>query len=77
MASSSLIITKTKPISDCGTVSFYISIGLLSSDFIKNADALNGFLVAPIVSFEVKNRRISKNLTPEPDHFLNMISEFT
>ena len=44
---------------------------------MKKADSLNGFLAAPIVSYEVKNKRLGKALTPEPDHFLAMISAFT
>jgi hypothetical protein len=44
---------------------------------MKRSDSLNGFLTAPIVSYEIKNRKQTKNLTPEPDHFLNMISQFT
>ena len=77
LASTSLVITKTKPTFDCGTSSFYISFGLLSSDFLKKADSMNGYLVAPIVSLEIRNKRISKHLTPEPDHFLNMLASFT
>lgn len=44
---------------------------------MKKADSMNGFLTAPIVSYEIKNRKISKALTPEPEHFLTMISNFT
>lgn len=74
LASTTLIITKTKPIYECGTSSCYVSFGLLSNDFIKKADSINGFLVAPIVALEIKNRRVTKHLTPEPDHFLDLIS---
>lgn len=77
LASTSLIVTKTKPIIECGMQSFFVSFGLLSHDFMKKADAINGFLVAPIVSLEIKNRRISRNLTPEPEHFLSLIASFT
>jgi len=44
---------------------------------MRKADSSNGFLSAPLVSYEIKNRKISKSLTPEPDHFLTMISNFT
>jgi hypothetical protein len=77
LAASTLIISRTKPVYEFGTAVYFISIGLLSSDFMKKADSLNGFLVAPLVTFECKNRRVYRNLTPEPDHFLNMISGFT
>ena len=77
LARTSLIITKTRPVLEFGMLSYYISFSLISSDFMKKADSANGFLVAPIVSLEVKNRRIQKQLTPEPDHFLNMMSTFT
>lgn len=70
LASSSLIITKTRPVSEFGTTSFFLTIALLSSDFMKRSDSLNGFLTAPIVSYEVKNRKFTKILTPEPEHFL-------
>lgn len=77
LASSTLIITKTKPVVECGMQSCFISFGLLSHDFMKKADSMNGFLVAPIVSLEIRNNRISKNLTPEPEHFLSLIASFT
>jgi Histidine kinase-, DNA gyrase B-, and HSP90-like ATPase len=77
LASSTLIISKTRPVSEFGTTSYYLSIALLSSEFMKKADSMNGYLTAPIVSFEIKNRKITKHLTPEPDHFLQMISNFT
>ena len=64
LASNSLIISKTKPIYDCGTAISFISVGLLSTEFIKKADAVNGFLVAPLIAFEMKGKRFSKNLTP-------------
>ena len=44
---------------------------------MKKADSLNGYLVAPIVSYEFKNKRVTKHLTPEPEHFLNLISQYT
>ena len=44
---------------------------------MKKADSLNGYLSAPLVSYEIKNRKISKTLTPEPEHFLHLISSFT
>ena len=74
LAQSTLIISKTKPTYEFGTSSFYLSFGLLSTEFMKKADSLNGYLVAPIVSYEFKNKRVSKHLTPEPEHFLNLIS---
>jgi hypothetical protein len=77
LASSTLIITKTKPVSEFGSILYYLSIGLLSTEFMKKADGLNGYLCAPFVSMEIKNKRIHKNLTPEPEHFLNMISQYT
>ncbi len=77
LGQSSLIITKTRPTTEFGTTSFYISIGLISSEFMKKADSLNGFLTAPIISYEIRNKKISKCLTPEPDHFLSLISQFT
>lgn len=77
LAQSTLIITRTKPVHDCGSTTFHVSFGLLSTDFMKQAGSSNGLLVAPIVSMEIKNKRISRNLTPEPEHFLNMISQFT
>jgi hypothetical protein len=54
-----------------------LTIALLSTDFMKRSDSLNGFLTAPIVSYEIKNRKFTKYLTPEPDHFLSIISQFT
>jgi hypothetical protein len=77
LALSTLIITKTKPVSEFGSIVYYLSIGLLSTEFMKKADGLNGYLCAPLVSMEIKNKRIHKNLTPEPEHFLNMISQYT
>jgi hypothetical protein len=77
LAATTLIVTKTKPVIECGIASYFVSFGLLSHDFMKKADSINGFLVAPIVSLEIRNRRISKNLTPEPDHFLSLIASFT
>ena len=74
LAATTLIITKTKPTFEPGTQTYFISIGLLSTEFMKKTDASNGFLIAPIVTYEVKNKRISKSLTPEPEHFLQMIS---
>lgn len=44
---------------------------------MKKSDSLNGFLTAPIVSYEVKNRKFTKILTPEAEHFLGIISQFT
>jgi len=44
---------------------------------MKKADSLNGYLSAPLVSYEIKNRKIAKTLTPEPEHFLHLISSFT
>ena len=44
---------------------------------MKRSDSLNGYLTAPIVSYEIRNRKFTKILTPEPDHFLSMISSFT
>jgi hypothetical protein len=77
LAQSTLIITKTRPVTEYGTTSHYLSFGLLSSEFMKKADSVNGFLTAPIVTYEIKNRKVSKALTPEPEHFLTMISNFT
>ena len=77
LAQSTLIITKTRPVSEFGTTSHFLSFGLISSEFMKKADSMNGFLSAPIVSYEIKNKKISKPLTPEPEHFLTMISNFT
>jgi hypothetical protein len=58
LAGSSLIITKTKPVTEYGMQTFYISFGLLSHDFMKKADSMNGLLVAPYVSIEIRNKRI-------------------
>ena len=77
LAQSTLIITKTRPVSEYGTTTHYLSFGLISSEFMKKADSMNGFLSAPIVSYEIKNKKISKPLTPEPEHFLTMITSFT
>lgn len=43
---------------------------------MKKADSNNGYLVCPIVAYEIKNRRITKQLTPESEHFLSMISSY-
>lgn len=34
-------------------------------------------MIAPIVAYEYKLGRINKKLTPEPEHFLNMIVQFS
>jgi|LauGreDrversion4_2_1035121.scaffolds.fasta_scaffold44368_2 hypothetical protein len=77
LAQSTLIITKSRPVSEFGTTSHFLSFGLVSIEFMKKADSMNGFMAAPIVSYEIKNKKVSKSLTPEPDHFLNMIANFT
>jgi hypothetical protein len=69
---TALIITKTKPTFEYGSFTSYLSIGLLSTKFI--ADAGSSQLIAPIVSFELKNKKIVKYLTPAPTHFLKLIA---
>lgn len=39
LAQSTLIITKTKPSYECGVSIYNVSFGLLSTDFMKKADA--------------------------------------
>eukprot|EP00347_Sterkiella_histriomuscorum_P007476 403348772 len=75
LANNALIITKTKPIVEYGSTSQYLSIALLSIKFVE--DASSQFLVCPIIAFELKNKKIIKNLTPQPEHFLNKISHYT
>jgi hypothetical protein len=72
LGSCVLIITRTKPVMEYGCASSYLSIGLLSYKFLKDTES--PFLVAPIVSFELKNNYIVKNLTQSPEHFLNIIA---
>jgi hypothetical protein len=33
--------------------------------------------VAPLVCFELRNKKIVKELTPHPNHFLDIISKYT
>ena len=74
LANTILIVTKTKPIVEYGSSSSFLSIGLLSTHFIK--DTQSTLLVAPIVSIEIKNKRIARHLTPQPEHFLGIIASY-
>lgn len=52
-----------------------MSIALLSFKFIQ--DSGSQFLVAPLVTYELRNKKIMKCLTPNPDKFLSMIANYT
>lgn len=58
LAQTTLIISRTKPVYDCGSSTFFISFGLLSTEFMRQAGNSNGLLVAPLISMEIKNKRI-------------------
>jgi hypothetical protein len=75
LASSTLIITKTRPVIEYGCSTSFLSIALLSTSFLK--DSGSSHLVAPLVSFEIRNKRISKKLTPQSEHFLDIIAKYT
>lgn len=70
-----LLITKTKPTTDYSSHSQFLSIALISEQFLK--DSSSQFLIAPLVSFEMKNKKIYKELTPKADHFLKLIARYT
>ena len=64
LASTTLIITKTKPSFNYGSNTQFLSFGLLSNSFLKETSSQ--YLVAPIVSLELRNKKIIKELTPCP-----------
>jgi hypothetical protein len=74
LAQNTLIITKTKPVIEFGSSTQYMSIALLSFKFIQ--DTNSKFLISPMVSFELRNKKIIKNLTPNPEHFLTLIAKY-
>jgi hypothetical protein len=74
LGSNCLIVTKTKPVFAYGSSSQFLSIGLLSYNFIKHSST--PFLVAPIICFELRNKKPIKEITPQPYHFLDLIVKY-
>ena len=75
LGSSVLILTKTKPKFEFGTSSQYLSIGLLSYKFLQKCNSQ--FLVAPMIAFEIRNKKIYRPLTPNPYYFLEIMAKYT
>ena len=40
-------------------------------------DLTSEYLVAPLVIMEIKNKRVTNYLTPNSNHYLDIISKFT
>lgn len=75
LSDTTIIISKTKPVIEYGSSSQYLSIALLSIEFIK--DAGSNFLIAPLISYEIRNMKIIKCLTPNPDSYLGLILKYS
>lgn len=75
LSDTTIIISKTKPVIEYGSSTQYLSIALLSLEFIK--DAGSNFLIAPLISYEIRNKKIMKCLTPNPESYLGLILKYS